>query len=179
MTGAAEAYAQGLYSLAAQENLSKTILDEMTVLNRAFSQEPKYLRLLTMPNIPKQERCEILDKDFRGNIQPYLLNFMKILVEKGYISLFPKCCKAYRAQYNLDNGILPVQVTTAVALQPRQAQRLQEKLEKLTSKTVELSYVQDPDCLGGIRLDYDGKRLDATVHNRLAQVGELLKNTVL
>ena len=179
MTGAAQAYAQGLYSLAAQENLSKTILDELLVLEQAFSQEPKYLRLLTMPNIPKQERCEILDRDFRGNIQPYLLNFMKILVEKGYISQFSKCCKAYHAQYNLDNGILPVKVTTAVALQPEQAQRLRAKLEKLTGKTVELTNICDKQCLGGIRLDYDGKRMDATVQNRLAQVSDLLKNTVL
>ena len=37
----------------------------------------------------------------------------------------------------------------------------------------------DPQCLGGVRLDYDGRRVDDTVANRLSSIGMLLKNTVL
>ena len=37
----------------------------------------------------------------------------------------------------------------------------------------------DPQVLGGVRLDYDGKRLDDTVSHRLDAVRRLLKNTVL
>ena len=179
MTQVANAYAQGLYSLAAEENLTKIILEEMTALQQAFAQEPKYLQLLSSPNIPKQERCHILDKDFRGKIQPYLLNFMKILTEKGSIRNFADCCKAYREQYNQDNGILPVKAVTAVPLTQAQSQKLCRKLEQITGKAVELTNVIDPACMGGVRLDYDGKRIDGTVSNRLQSVGALLKNTVL
>lgn len=179
MNRVANHYAQGLYSLAAQEGLTQRILGEMTVLNEAFSQQTQYLRLLSAPNIPKQERCQILDQDFRGKIEPYLLNFLKILTEKGYIRQFDSICKAYREQYNLDNGILPVRAVTAVALDEKQREKLKNKLETLTGKTVELSNTVDPKCLGGVRLDYDGKRVDATVENRLSNMASLLKNTVL
>jgi len=37
----------------------------------------------------------------------------------------------------------------------------------------------DTDCIGGVRLDFDGKRLDDTVAHRLEAIGGLLKNTVL
>jgi F0F1-type ATP synthase delta subunit len=37
----------------------------------------------------------------------------------------------------------------------------------------------DAACIGGVRLDYDGKRVDGTVSNRLEKLGSLLKNTVL
>ena len=74
---------------------------------------------------------------------------------------------------------LPVTAVTAVALSEEQAARLKEKLEKLTEKTVELTNRMDPDVLGGVRLDYDGKRLDDTVAHRLDTVRGLLKNTVL
>ena len=49
MSKAAQVYAQGLYSLAQEENLTKTILEEMTVLRQSFSQEPMFLRLLSAP----------------------------------------------------------------------------------------------------------------------------------
>ena len=60
-----------------------------------------------------------------------------------------------------------------------QQKRLKEKLEALTGKTVDLHSRIDPSCLGGVRLDYDGKRVDDTVAHRLDAIRTLLKNTVL
>ena len=60
-----------------------------------------------------------------------------------------------------------------------QIARLTEKLGKLTGKTIDLSCRIDPAVLGGVRLDYDGKRVDGTVQGRLDAVDKLLKNTVL
>lgn len=179
MSQAANVYAQALYSLAKEEGLGKTILEQMEVLRQAVTEEPEFLTLLAAPNLSKAERCDILDNSFRGKVEPYLLNFMKILTEKGYIRQFPDCCKAYRAEYNADNGILPVTAVTAVALTQAQTQKLTDKLEKLTGKTVELCNRIDPAVLGGVRLDYDGMRVDGTVQNRLDTIGNMLKNTVL
>lgn len=179
MTQAAVTYAQALYALAKEENLDKQILQEMDILLQAFDREPAFLRLLGAPNLPKVERCAILDDSFRDKVHIYLLNFLKILTERGYAKLFGDCCKAYRDQYNTDNGILPVQAVTAVALTETQHVRLTEKLAKLTGKTIELTNRVDPSVLGGVRLDYDGKRVDGTVQSRLNSIRDLLKNTVL
>ncbi len=179
MTQTANTYAQALYALAKDENLSKQILDELDVLKQAFDREPEFVRLLSAANLPKAERCAILDESFRGKVHIYVLNFMKILTEKGYIRQFSDCCKAYRQQYNTDNGILTVQAVTAVALTEEQSARLTEKLAKQTGKTVELVNRVDPEVMGGVRLDYDGKRVDGTVKNRLDAIGNMLKNTVL
>ena len=108
-----------------------------------------------------------------------MLNFLKILTERGYARQFPDCVKAYREHYNADNGILPVTAVTAVALSREQMDRLTGKLSQLTGKTVALINRIDPAVLGGIRLDYSGKRLDDTVQHRLAAIRETLKNTVL
>ena len=179
MTSVGVNYAQALYSLAKDEALTDRILAELQVLDRAFAQDPDYLRLLSTPNLSKQERCEVLDRCFAGKVHPYVLNFMKLLTEKGYARHFGDCCKAYSAQYNEDNGILSVRAVSAVALTQLQMQRLIEKLETITGKKVDLHNRVDPSCLGGIRLDYDGKRLDGTVQHRLDEIGGILKNTVL
>ncbi len=179
MTQTGSIYGESLYALAADEGLSKSILDELAVLQQSFQEEPTFLRLMSAPTLSKQERCQILDESFRGKIQPYLLNFLKILTEKGYMRDFSDCCAAYRSCYNRDNGILPVSAVTAVSLTEAQTARLREKLAGITGKTIELTNRVDPDCLGGVRLDYDGKRLDDTVSHRLDAVRSLLKNTVL
>lgn len=179
MTQTTNIYAQALYALAREEDLCDTILEEMNALEGIFRDNPGYMQLLAAANVSKEERCQILDEGFRGRVQPYVLNFMKLLTEKGYIRQFPDCCKAFAAQYDLEHGILPVLAVSAAALTDAQSDRLTKKLAAITGKTIRLTNKIDPACLGGLRLDYDGKRLDGTVQNRLASIGKLLKNTVL
>jgi len=179
MTQVGSVYGEALYSLALEEALSKQILEEISVLEQSFHAEPDFIRLLSTPNLSVQERCKILDDSFRGNVHPYVLNFLKILTEKGYMRHFFDCCKAYEESYNRDNGILPVTAITAVSLNPAQVEKLTAKLCQITGKQVTLHNRVDPEVLGGVRLDYDGKRLDDTVSHRLDAVRSLLRNTVL
>ena len=132
MTQTGSIYGESLYSLAVEEQVEKAILDELAVLKQSFTAEPDFIRLLNAPNLSKAERCAILDNSFRGKLHPYVLNFMKILTEQGYMRHFADCCKAYKSFYNTDHGILPVQAVTATKLTEDQARRLTEKLEKLS-----------------------------------------------
>lgn len=172
-------YGEALYSLCKEENLSDTVLRELTVLQESFGENPDFLRLLSSPNVAVQERCQILDNCFRGQVQPYVLNFLKILTEKGVVKAFSDCVCQYRKLYNEDHNILPVTAVTAVPLTQEQSARLTEKLSELTGKTAQLVNRVDPACLGGVRLDYDGKRVDGSVANRMESIRKLLKNTVL
>ena len=179
MTQIGSVYAQALYALAKDEGCSRPVMDQMKALAESFRAEPDFLRLLSAPNFSKEERCSIVDNSFRGKIHPYLLNFLKILTEKGYIKHFGDCCRAFCQAYNQDNGILEVTAVTAVPMTAEQKERLTQKLACLTGNTVELISRIDPACLGGVCLDYDGKRVDDTVSHRLDAVRSMLQNTVL
>ena len=179
MTEVGSVYGEALYGLCLSEGLSKTVLEQLSALNQSFQQEPGFIRLLTTPSLTKAERCKVIDDSFQGKLQPYVLNFLKILTQKGYMRHFSDCCSAYRNCYNKDNNILPVTATTAVALTQEQTKRLTEKLSAITGKHVELTNRLEPKLLGGVRLDYDGKRLDDTIANRLDSIRRLLENTVL
>ena len=179
MTEVGSVYGESLYALAQEEGLAEAILNELAVLEQCFAAEPGYLRLLSAATLSKQERTAILDEAFRPLLQPYLLNFLKILTEKGYIHHFPHCCTAYRRCYYRDNGILPVTAVSAVSLNENQTARLTEKLSAITGKTILLQNRVEPELLGGMRLDFDGKQMDDSIRHRLDSIRQMLKNTVL
>lgn len=179
MTQIGSVYGEALYTLALDEQLTEQILAELNVLQESFHQEPDFIRLLASPNLSKQERCAIVDGSFRGKVHIYVLNFLKILTEKGYMKHFSDCCKAFEEHYNLDNGILPVTAITAFPLSDAQAEKLTGRLARITGRQIILRNRVDPTCLGGVRLDYDGKRLDDTVSHHLEAIRGLLKDTVL
>ncbi len=179
MTDAASHYGQALYELTRDEGISQQVLSELTALEASFQAAPEFITLLSTPSIPKPERCQILDDSFRGQVHPYVLNFLKILTERGYMRHFTGCCQVFRRCYNTDNGIMVVTAVTALPLSDALREKLTAKLSGVTGKTIDLQCKVDESCLGGVRLDWDGKQVDGTVRHRLEDIRGVLKNTVL
>ena len=167
MTEIARMYGGSLYDLAAEEGLETRILEELDAVADILKQDPEYLHLLS---IPKKERCGLLDEALRGQVHLYVLNFVKILCEKGTLRELPGCARAFRVKYNQAHGILEATAVTAVPMSADQTARLHEKLEAVTGKTIDLRTKVDAAVLGGIRLDIEGTELDGTVKNRLASL---------
>ena len=105
MTETAKMYGGSLYDLAAEEGLETRILGELDEVQQLLKQNPDYLRLLSTPSIPKKERCGLLDEALRGQVHLYVLNFLKILCEKGTLRELSGCARAYRIRYNQAHGI--------------------------------------------------------------------------
>ena len=170
MTETARMYGGSLYDLAAEEGLETRILGELDEAVALFKASPEYLHLLSTPSIPKKERCGLLDEALRGQVHLYVLNFLKILCEKGTLRELSGCARAYRIRYNQAHGILEATAISAVPLTEQQRAALHAKLESLTGKTIDLKTKVDAKVLGGIRLDIEGTELDGTVQNRLASL---------
>ncbi|MGN0372536.1 MAG: ATP synthase F1 subunit delta [Enterocloster sp.] len=167
MTKTAKLYGGSLYDLAADEKLTESVMEEMAEVRKLFKENPDYLRLLSEPSIPKAERIALLDKAFGGQVQPYLLNFLKLLCENGMLREFSDCCREFKARYNKDHNIAEAVVTSAVALTEEQAAALKARLEAMSKKTVMLVQKVDSQVLGGIRVELEGKQLDGTAQGRL------------
>ena len=124
MTETAKMYGGSLYDLAAEEGLETRILGELDEVQKLLKQNPDYLRLLSTPSIPKKERCGLLDEALRGQVHLYVLNFLKILCEKGTLRELSGCARAYRIRYNQAHGILEATAISAVPLTEQLKQRV-------------------------------------------------------
>lgn len=174
MTQTEKTYGGALYELAAEEGLSEKILEELETLSAVFAENPQFMQLLGTPSVAKQERVQILDDCFRGKIQPYFLNFLKILCEKGIIRSLKGCGEEFRKRYYEDHGILEVRAVSAVALKDAQKQALCAKLKEMTGKEIALNSTVDPHCIGGVRLELEGQEFDGTIRSRLDAMRALL-----
>ena len=179
MTQIGSVYGEALFSLAKDEKLDTEIMQQLQVLEQSFSAEPDFVRLMGAPNITKEERCTILDSSFRGKVHEYVLNFMKILTEKGYFRHFSACVQGYRVCYNEYHNILTVTAVTAVPLSDVQRSKLTGKLQVLTGKKVSLTNKVDPACMGGVLLELPGRQLDGTVKQRLDNLAAALKTVAV
>ena len=170
MTELAREYGDGLYALCEEENISHEVLDQMLSLSRIFKEQPDFTRLLGNMSLSKEERVKILDSVLRGQIHLYLLNFLKILCERGALNEYEGCLAAFKTLYNQAHGIVEATVTTAVPLDDEQRARMTEKLSKMTDKVVVLVEKVDESLIGGVLLEMNGQRYDNTLKNRLKSI---------
>lgn len=179
MTGIARVYGGSLYDLAAEEQLTGSILEQLTQVRQLFRDNPDYLRLLAEPSIPMAERLGLIESAFGEQAERYLINFIKLLCERGYLGDFGGCCDEFTRRYNADNGIAQVHVTSAVALTPEQEQALAAKLEQVSGKKVSLSVKVDPSVVAGLRVEMEGKQLDGTVAGRIADISKKIGEVIV
>ncbi len=170
-------YGTAVYQLAVEENCSKQVFDDFISVAEVFRRNPGFKRLLSNPRLSAGERAETVGRVFEGRINVNLLNALKILAEKRRCDTVEKCCEVYKRLYCEDNGILQAVASSAVELSEEQKQRLVEKLKASTKKEILLECRVDPSCIGGIRLEYGGKRYDASVRGRLSELGRAVRNS--
>ena len=174
MTEFGREYGEGLYALCAEEQIERDALRQVQALKTSFRENEDFLRLLGNMTLSKEQRVAILDDTLRGSVHEYVLNFLKLLVERGAIHEFAECADAYRACYNRDHGVVEAEVTTAQPLTDSQRQKLIEKLQGMTGKEVVIKEKVDPSVLGGVLLQMDGKRFDNTVAHRLNAIKQAM-----
>lgn len=174
MTEFGREYGEGLYALCAEEHIERDALRQVQALKTSFRENEDFLRLLGNMTLSKEQRVAILDDTLRGSVHEYVLNFLKLLVERGAIHEFAECADAYRACYNRDHGVVEAEVTTARPLTDSQRQKLIEKLQGMTGKEVVIKEKVDPSVLGGVLLQMDGKRFDNTVAHRLNAIKQAM-----
>ena len=69
-----------------------------------------------------------------------------------------------------ENKLLPVQVTSAVELDPGTVSQIGDRIAEQTGRKVDLSATVDPDVLGGLVVRVGNSILDASIRNRLEQL---------
>ena len=170
-------YAAGLFALAREDGDEERILAESRVLAPLFSRE--YCRLLSNPDIPKSERCGLVTEALGSRAHPYLVNFVRLMTERGLASEIPACFAQFEELWCAENGVLKVKAESATELTEEQRERLSAKLAEKTGCRVLIEYAVDPSLLGGMRLFYDNRQIDDTVRRRLSDIAERLTGSSL
>lgn len=179
MTQTARLYGGSLYDLAVEERLADTIWEQMKEIRTIFRENPDYVKLLSEPSIPKEERIGLIENAFGEQAERYLVNFIKLLCERSLLGEYAGCCEEFTRRYHADHGIAEAVVTSAVALSEEQKTALKDKLEKISGKQVVLIQKVEPSVLAGLRVELEGKLLDGTVESRLSGLSRKLSEIIV
>ena len=97
------------------------------------------------------------------------------MVEKGRAQELAEIVREFDALVAAEEGILDVELTTAVELSDADATKLLEQIEQVSGRKLRATREVDPELIGGFVLRAGSHRADASVRGRLQRLGRELK----
>jgi F-type H+-transporting ATPase subunit delta len=159
-------YARALYEAAKDANRVQPVREELEDFVEAQRQVPELRELLRNPQLDQRLKASALEELLGGDEQ-LVRNFLLLLAEKGRAGEIDEIAREFERLVAEGEGILEVEVTTAVPLADDEAREVIEQIEKASGRSVEATRLVDPDLIGGIVLQAGSLRLDASVRGRL------------
>lgn len=172
-------YARALYHAALKMDALSSVesdLDSISVLLRG---DERFRKFLYSPVTPKQEKLKLLESVFADRVTALTMQMLRLLLEKGREGEFEFIRQEYTRLRREHDQIVYAEVVSGAPLNDAHRDQLVRRLESVTSKKIEATFVVDPKVMGGVRVMYDNYVLDGTVRGALSRLRERLLYDVL
>ena len=159
-----------LFEVAKENNSLEQVSYELNEVAKVINENSDFVTLMNNPNIEKIKKIDLIDASFSG-VNKYVVNVVKILAGNLQISLINFVLEQFTELFNRYSNSVVVKVESASPLTELQLENLKEKLKnELQLEKVELNNFVDESLLGGFKLTYNNKVVDASIKAKLSAI---------
>jgi F-type H+-transporting ATPase subunit delta len=167
-------YAESILKVAEEQGQAEALQEELAGVAKYIDQNPQFLQFLASPLIEEDSHRQVIEGAFRGRASDLLVDALLVINRKGRLSSIRAIAEAYRVALRDLRGWMDVHVRTAVPLSEPLRQRLTQALAASTSRKPALIEHVDPAMVGGLVVEVEGRKIDASVASRLHGLSEAL-----
>jgi F-type H+-transporting ATPase subunit delta len=165
----ARVYARSLFQVALERGRLDELREQLGQLADALDEHRELAVFFFSPYFSTREKEQSLQHLLEG-AEEILLNFLVLLIENHRMPVIFRIRHEYERLWEEHNRTLPVEITSAIALDQETTESLGRAIGERTGRKVTLAARVDPDILGGIIVRVGNSILDASIRNRLEQL---------
>ncbi len=173
-------YGEALFELSVEESKTDLFLEEIQVLLDAFAENPDFYRLMTHPQVTKEEKVSIMGAVLDGRVSGELSAFFRLIIEKDRYGEITEILTYFVDRMKEFKGIGVAYVTTPTELTDAQKKAVEDKLLQTTRfNRMEMHYELDEALIGGMTIRIGDRVVDSSISNQLNQLKKQLMNIQL
>jgi F-type H+-transporting ATPase subunit delta len=162
----ARPYARAAFAYARQGNALSAWSDALTSAAAVIA-DSRVKKLIGNPKVASKQLLDFIGEVTGGTIDSNVRNFLDELARNRRLALLPEVAEMFEEMRNEVENIADVNVTSAVALNDAQRQRLSEALKKRLKKEVRLHCDIDANLIGGAVIRSGDLVIDGSLRARL------------
>ena len=175
---AASVYAKAMFDVSEEMGKTDEVLKQFSSAIKTVRGNHELFTVITSPVVKADDKKDIIQKVFEGTMEQYLINFIKILIDKNKIFLindiFNRFSNMVDEKHTIERGI----VVSAIKLGDEEISKLEESLSKKFSRIIELENKVDPSIIGGILVRVGNKEIDGTVKGKMKGLNKELSKMI-
>jgi F-type H+-transporting ATPase subunit delta len=165
----AQVYARSLFQAALEHGKLDELREQLGQFADALNQNRELAVFFFSPYFSTTEKRQALDTLLDGADELFI-NFLALLIENHRMPVIFRIRDEYERLWDEENRTLPVEITSAIALDAATTESLGKTIGERAGRKVTLAARVDPDILGGIIIRVGNSILDASIRNRLEQL---------
>jgi F-type H+-transporting ATPase subunit delta len=169
MEALAEVYARSLYDVAKEQDKIAVIREQLGQFADVLAENRELQVFFFSPYFSTKEKTDGLARAVDG-IDDTLGNFLNLLIEKHRMPAVLRMRRIFDKITEDHEGLLPVQITSAIALDPATTESLGSRIGDQTGRKIVLKTAVDPEIIGGLILRVGNQILDASIRTRLERL---------
>src|SRR6202050_1059828 len=144
----AQVYARALFQVALEQGKLDELREQLAQFADALDQNRELAVFFFSPYFSTAEKQQALGGLLDG-AEESLLNFLSLLIENHRMPVIFRIRQEYERLWEQENKTLPVQITSAIALDEQTTESLGKTIGERAGRKVTLAARVDPDILGG------------------------------
>ncbi|GAF40534.1 H(+)-transporting ATPase F(1) delta subunit [Agrilactobacillus composti DSM 18527 = JCM 14202] len=169
-------YANALFELAESKQALDDTYQELLGIRQIFTENKDLGNVLTDMRLSLAEKKPIIDS-LKQQFSPLMQTFLQMVFDYKRMNDILFMVDYFEAMYDKQNKIIRAEVTTAVALNAAQQEKLSAQIaQRFGASHVQITSTVDPDIIGGVIVHASDKVIDGSIKTRLTRIKALLLN---
>jgi len=171
----ARPYAQALFNYADEHHQIPLWLQVSQVLTLLAEHRP-FLQLIQNPAMRESEQLQLIKSILNaslGDLTPIkdsLTHYLQLLIEQRRLNIMGDINTLFIDKVAAKESTRHVKVMSAFVLDTAQRQRLEQSLEKYFASKVDAQYSEDPNLIGGIKVESGSLVVERSIQNQLSNL---------
>ena len=171
----ARRYAKALFAVGKEDGKFEEYSEALRGVAQLYT-DTDLADSLTNPLYPMDVREKVMEGVVASiGVDKVVANFLNLLVEKKRADVLPDIADEYQIMVDEEKNVSHGTVVSAVELSKELQAKVQETLEKITGKKVELTASVDPSIVGGIIAKVGDLELNGSIKTQLASLKDSIK----
>lgn len=164
-------YARALVDIVFSPNAGidpRQVAGHLRAFQGTMKESPELRGVMATPAVSLASKRAVVDRLAAAMaLPPLVVNFLKVLVNHRRMAMLDEVTLAFERLMNDRLGVLQVNVTSAVELQPGQVEAIEGAMGRATGKQISLHQSVDRELIGGLVARIGSTVFDGSVRGKL------------
>lgn len=170
----AKKYALSLFEVARENDGVEEFSSLLNFVSEEIEASKELKSFLTNQIVKAEDKKEALKELFSKRLPEKMMNFLYILADNNRFAIIGDIAREYDKIEKTEKNIISVKIISAVEIKSSLKKKLQDKIERQTSKQADIEYEIKPEIIAGLIMEYNGKTIDNSVLTKIKNIRKQL-----